>query len=351
MLGLLRYLLALMVVFSHLWPQTAWWQGTYAVFGFYVISGYLMTLVLNGNYQGEGGWRRYAINRLLRIFPPYVVVFLFSVTLLALAPWLLVEPVDLGLAYGQVVRTSESLSDWALNLTLVLPWSNQNFSVSQAWSLRVELVFYALMIVLVKWRPVVLTWLLVSLALVYYQHTLDLPFIDRYTSLAGSSLAFALGSCVWHWRDRLALAPWQLWLSTGVFFLHAAFAAEIWGFERLESFAHFFRTGSYGLYLSTILAAWMLAAIVSNTRAGAARVPWSDWLGNLAYPIFLCHWLIAGLMLSVGVSFDDKPVLIPLSLLGIHLLAYAIYVGIERPIDDHVRKRVRNQSREHIAAT
>ena len=155
MLGLFRYLLAMMVVLSHLWPWTAWWQGTYAVFGFYVISGYLMTLVLNGSYSGRGGWKRYGLNRLLRIFPPYLFVLLLSLVLVFLAPGLATVPVAMELTFGQVVRSPDTLGDWFANLTLVLPWSNGNLAVSQAWSLRIELVFYALMIPIVTRRKVV----------------------------------------------------------------------------------------------------------------------------------------------------------------------------------------------------
>lgn len=54
MLGVFRYVLALMVVFSHERGRVDGqvnWIGTYAVFSFYMISGYLMTLVLTERYS------------------------------------------------------------------------------------------------------------------------------------------------------------------------------------------------------------------------------------------------------------------------------------------------------------
>jgi len=87
MLGIFRYILALMVTLSHLWTGLAGWSGVGAVFGFYVISGYLMTSVLNQSYgftpQGLG---RYALNRFLRIFPTYWFVLLFAVIVVATIP-------------------------------------------------------------------------------------------------------------------------------------------------------------------------------------------------------------------------------------------------------------------------
>jgi len=54
MLGLLRTTLAIMVMSYHLFVGILP-LGTYAVFGFYVISGYLMTLVMHESYGYSGG--------------------------------------------------------------------------------------------------------------------------------------------------------------------------------------------------------------------------------------------------------------------------------------------------------
>ena len=57
--------------------------GEYAVFGFFALSGYLMTLIMQQNYgytvRGIGG---YALNRFLRIYPIYWVVCGLSILIL-----------------------------------------------------------------------------------------------------------------------------------------------------------------------------------------------------------------------------------------------------------------------------
>lgn len=73
MLGLMRFILALLVVVSHLTgggasPFFAHW-GIFAVFGFYLISGYLMTIILNEKYFFN--FTTFALNRFLRLFPIY----------------------------------------------------------------------------------------------------------------------------------------------------------------------------------------------------------------------------------------------------------------------------------------
>ena len=68
MFGTYRTLLALMVVFLHLGGVSV--LGGYAVFGFYILSGYLMTYIMQKNYgYSRLGQARYAINRMLRIYP------------------------------------------------------------------------------------------------------------------------------------------------------------------------------------------------------------------------------------------------------------------------------------------
>ena len=62
MFGIFRTLLALAVVVDHLGGVHG--MGTYAVFGFYVLSGYLMTMVLHRTYgYSISGFSRYALNR------------------------------------------------------------------------------------------------------------------------------------------------------------------------------------------------------------------------------------------------------------------------------------------------
>ena len=71
-IGSWRFFLAFLVVISHLWKDMIGGPAAYAVWGFYVLSGYLMTLVLNEKYGPSiNGLKRYAYNRFLRIYPLY----------------------------------------------------------------------------------------------------------------------------------------------------------------------------------------------------------------------------------------------------------------------------------------
>jgi peptidoglycan/LPS O-acetylase OafA/YrhL len=77
MIDVYRFILALCVVQGHLVGQgeSAPWLAWQAVFSFYVLSGFLMSFILNQDYGfTAGGLVRFAINRWLRLFPIYYAV-------------------------------------------------------------------------------------------------------------------------------------------------------------------------------------------------------------------------------------------------------------------------------------
>src|SRR5260370_41237637 len=85
MFGSLRFLLGYLVVLSHLVGSDYLAHfGFYAVRGFFVISGFVITAALNEVYGFDAG--RFWANRLLRLLPPYYVVCLLTLALLALVP-------------------------------------------------------------------------------------------------------------------------------------------------------------------------------------------------------------------------------------------------------------------------
>ena len=157
MLGLFRYVLALMVVFSHLSPEILWWQGTYAVTCFYVISGYLMSKILNEVYVGKRWFLRYGINRCLRIFPAYLVTLLLTLSAIALYPQVANIQFNAYMTLDEVMSVPTGFWGWAENLSLLYVGDGK-LTVSQSWSLRVEIVFYFVMAFLVRRPLLVLVW-------------------------------------------------------------------------------------------------------------------------------------------------------------------------------------------------
>ena len=82
-MGIYRFLLALNVVIFHLLGVPA--IGPFAVFSFFVLSGFLMTLIMKETYgYSLSGLSKYAMNRFLRLFPSYWVLLLITILAIGL---------------------------------------------------------------------------------------------------------------------------------------------------------------------------------------------------------------------------------------------------------------------------
>lgn len=112
MFGIYRFILALCVASTHIGPVQAA-AGGYAVFGFYTLSGYLMTTVLHHTYLRQRlGILRFYANRALRIYPAYITVVLATWLLLVLLP-------DNRPASMAIMQPPQSAASALTNLTLI----------------------------------------------------------------------------------------------------------------------------------------------------------------------------------------------------------------------------------------
>ncbi len=162
-MGTLRFLLALCVVVIHA-PGSkllghSLLSGVTAVQGFYIVSGFLITLVLNTREEYRDTAKFY-LSRYLRLWPAYLVVAVLTLALIRKGEWfgglteldmpallfvvasnatLLFQDVFLFLAidHGALYPTADfyNAPGPQLNILLLVP---------QAWSLGVELTFYAI---------------------------------------------------------------------------------------------------------------------------------------------------------------------------------------------------------------
>ena len=130
-----------MVVLSHLAGSDYLLHfGFYAVCGFFVVSGYLMTVGLHEVYGFDT--KRFWVNRLLRLLPPYYLVCLLTLLVV------IQVPAEAG-AYLSSWTLDQPRVDAVLNL-LVLPLQypeTQFRLVPPYWSVAVELQMYALLFI------------------------------------------------------------------------------------------------------------------------------------------------------------------------------------------------------------
>ena len=147
MIGLIRFVLASLVVANHVYLPTANRVGAHAVTAFYMISGYLMSRVLHEAYGWSmNGAGRFFLNRFLRIYPPYWCVLAASLALLALFP------TTFGQTYSNMALPQTQF-DLMRNVTLYDLPNAPAIVVPPAWTLTVEVFFYLAMgLLLSRWR-------------------------------------------------------------------------------------------------------------------------------------------------------------------------------------------------------
>lgn len=331
MLGTLRFTLAWIVAAGHL--EKTLWNGTYAVFSFYIISGYLMCLVMNQRYGFTlTGLRFYLINRFLRIYPPYWVACGVSVLLLA---FLNTESVHI---VWSVWRWPESLMAWVSNLSLVglLPFY-VNPLVPPAWTLWVEVFYYvAIALVLGRNRAIAVTWFFASVAYhVYlgYANEGVTAWAARYFTIEAASLPFSLGALIYHFRQPIVAAVWRpvpilafvtaLWVSS---YLYSAFTST--GFS------------AFGLYLNCGISAVLVVVLIALPEQSTRLRRVDSWLGDLSYPVYLMHMQIGALTVALLGLVEWTRFIFIASAPLLLLTAWLMAVFIDRPLEG-LRDRVK----------
>ncbi len=325
-MGLLRLLLALAVVADHAGPAFGWTAlrmtgGPLAVQMFYVVSGFYMALVLNEKYLGSGAWWAFAKSRAVRLFPMYWAGLLLTLLVgfaLLLGGWSF-EPLarwfgpdttpDLPSAAALALVQVTLIGQDAAVFTAVEPGSGALFAtprpfehdgaayrymlVPQAWTVGLELMFYALAPLLVRRRGAVVTCLLASLALrvvLVERAALDFdPWTYRFfpTELA----LFLAGALAYHGyralRGRRLLPAAIAWPALiGVLACVLGYRALPWPL----------RGAVYGLSPLVVLLPLALPFVFHLT----ARWRLDRAIGELSYPVYLVHMLFCFAMAALG---------------------------------------------------
>lgn len=275
-MGSYRFLLAVLVALSHGGVSFGGKNpGVAAVISFYLLSGYVMTLLVEKYYLSMRLIPAFYIDRLSRIYPQFLFyIFLTTICIFAL-----------GLKSAHFEGLS--LSNWLAGL-LMLPqgyymfWEREALVVPQAWSLGLELTFYLLfpwLLIYCSPRSIVLISAL-SLC-VFVVACAGILNTDHYgyRLLPGTLFMFLAGHCLAHFR-RYSVYLISLYLSIG--------GICIWLFLNPEIKAlNYNREVMLGLLVGI-----PAVALVRSLRI----TKWDSILGDLSYGVFLNHFLIIWLL-------------------------------------------------------
>jgi peptidoglycan/LPS O-acetylase OafA/YrhL len=302
MFGTWRFFLASIVVLTHLYPTASRILGYQAVIAFFVLSGYLMTLVLSEKYGfSKEGMIRFCVNRFLRIYPLYWVTAAAAVALLVAF-----QPTNVHAAHFAL---PQRLIHWFANGVIIGMDASFKFPclVINSWTLHVELLYYAaLMLYFARSIRTALLLLIIGAVLNgWYLFSLDftnhLQFLSRcYGNPLAAALPFGIGASIYHLRCRwkvihsFSVKPRGLMIGWGFLLLFFAIAN---GAEILWRSTPLFAVLLYATNIVSVAAIVLLC----NVRVKQPMLKRTDaLLGALSYPIYLIHPVIKFAVLAMA---------------------------------------------------
>jgi len=354
--GTVRFLLALCVVVTHAKGSSIFgmtlFSGLTAVQCFYVISGFLITMVLNERAD-YAQLSNFYLSRYLRLWPAYIVVALATLVLVR-RDWLsqlsqLVHGHDI--AFLALSNLTLFLQDWMLFLrfdaghlvptdafgTWPGPQVNSFLLVPQCWSIGVELVFYLIAPFVCRRVSTLVALLgfgLVVRLIVAALHppALD-PWVYRFAPaemmlFAAGGLAYFCGRAIYASRPLLARRACAVSVALFVVLVFGSGIVTPW----VTKFG--------GLSRSLLLLNWpfllLMILIVAPLFFGARSHRLDNALGELSYPMYLCHMLVGGLIATwLPERWQAGNALYVVAVIG---AAIALDVAIVKPVDAFRRR-------------
>jgi peptidoglycan/LPS O-acetylase OafA/YrhL len=332
-MGTFRFLLACCVVVEHLsGNQYLSHTGMFAVFGFYVLSGYLITRVLNETYRFD--FVSFWSNRFLRLSPPYAIFLIIGL-------FLIFATTSAAEFFPAVWKAHPSFKDWVGVITVfpmgVSPMDWHFRPVPSIWSVGVELLNYAALYAVVargRYAALLAAVLAAGYHVVGIWHGDSLA--DRYFPFYAALLPFALGSLIYFYArssKRISVRATVL-LCTPVA-INGVAAGLLGGARDAPLFEVLF----YLNLAFQCLAVWALSQIAPTSNLKADK-----WIGDLSYPVFLCHWqvgyVLAVLFLpnpSLGLGLMSATLL---TSVGVAYVTCRLQIAIFEPLRTRIRSRV-----------
>jgi peptidoglycan/LPS O-acetylase OafA/YrhL len=359
-MGLLRFMLALAVASGHaggffaadIYPQVA---GNIAVQIFYMISGFLIALILSGKYADtpQGNWIFYS-NRAVKIYVPYLAILAVTVVVSLMSYAAGRSPLALAAFFSEGAQMS--FGTWLFAIVTNL------FLIGMEWSSllidRGGQLFFSLTAIeqppsAIQFNIIVPAWTL-SLELMFY---LIAPFILRrhfllIAALALASYLFRFEAYAQGYRSlatEYRFFPFELSL-----FLYGALNYRVYRFlkERELMFPAFSLAftaicvvGAISLPQFIGQHPHQLYAVIGLALPSlfdfSTRHRWDRWLGDLSYPLYLVHWPVCVFALAIASEPAKGPLYAYLVVIASIGLSIAINHFLVYPVDQWRQNRAR----------
>jgi peptidoglycan/LPS O-acetylase OafA/YrhL len=345
-LNLIRFLLALAVLIHHSWPLSGRPEepsfagdtlGGWAVAGFFVVSGYLITASRYSNSLGE-----YLVHRVARIMPAFVVCLLVVAAIFAPIGWYVTHGTFEGFLTTGTTPFNYIFSNLGLRMQTYdiggtpvgVPYPGAwNGSL---WSLYYEFCCYLIvafigLFAVFRTSPWPVTVLFIASVAVnaqtaniapYTQGNFDLDLLFRL-------LPFFLGGAVLQaWRHRVGI-HWALGTLSIAVSIFVTAAVPGWGGAASAVFI------AYGTFW---IASWMPSPVFVRKN-------------DVSYGLYIYAFPVQQALAMAGVHEHGLFLFMVAATLGTLPLAIASWLVVERPIMRRVRRNGKTASPDSSAVT
>jgi len=299
--GTYRLILALAVLLSHAGVTiNGFNQGVAAVISFLLISGMVITGMINKWFEGKDNILRFYADRALRIYPQYLFYVLMS---------FLCGIFILNERYG-ITRLIVNLINVPLNFFVNI---NTNFlMILPSWSLALELQFYVLIPWLIIYKKVkTATYASLFFYIIAYSGLIETDYFG-YRMLAGMLFVFLVGAMLLDARKNLVhiVSIYATCLMLVILGYRLSLMSLPYNSEVL-----------YGLLIGV-----PVVALLRRVRFGSFDV----LLGNISYALYLNHTIIINVIRHYFPDISQSLLLLSSIFLSL-ILAYSTSKYVEKP--------------------
>jgi len=309
-MGFYRLFLAYVVAFSHWFGAPYVYPGVVAVISFLLLSGYVMTALINKYYLTNSGVIPFYTDRLIRLYPQFLLYSFITIIAAAL----------FGLRNQWLHNPPALLNDLVQLTVLPLNFYHEfpDMLIPQAWSLGLEFMFYILIpFVLIYRLRLPLALLSLGVFLIAFAGYLDADYF-AYRLLPGIFFVFMLGSWMRQPDENFGKRTIACVLALSALLF-------------LISETHFHKPVVIRSVLIGIMAGVPAVYFVSKI---CVFQKWDTFAGNLSYGVFLNHVLVFSITTQIfGLSHGLVGLLTFCCALAVSTIAsYASFRLVEEPL-------------------
>jgi peptidoglycan/LPS O-acetylase OafA/YrhL len=320
-MGAFRLLLAVLVAISHMGISIAGHNpGVIAVVSFLIISGLVMTSLIDKSYNSVHRIPAFYLDRAIRLYPQFIFYFVISVAVI----WFMLP----GTQAAEALTAKNIIPSLGIApLGLYMFGITSPDIIPPAWSLGLEVFFYLAIPFILIWKiRDSMFFLSIIIAITAYAGFINTD-VYGYRLLPGVLFIFLCGSYMLRSGEKGKTMLVTVWLAQ-----FALFIAIQGGFIKANSTTVELATGIlFGLPIVYFL-----------SKLGYHKV--DEFFGNISYGVFLNHFLFIYIFKGLGIADPYNSIESAIAIISLSFVAsFASYHLIEKPAL-RLRHKIRRNS-------